>query len=139
MLYIARTMYIDDLTYSRKGKTYRRVLLRHSYREGGKTRQRNLANLSHCSEEEILAVKFALKNKNNIDFLRQISHAKTQNWKMRPSVLLHQVGKPFGINKALGGKQKAIISWAVFARLDTSRVGWEHSWPGPISAVSFWG
>ena len=119
MLYIARTMYIDDLTYSRKGKTYRRVLLRHSYREGGKTRQRNLANLSHCSEEEILAVKFALKNKNNIDFLRQISHAKTQNWKIAgPSVLLHQVTNHLGINKALGREAESnYILWQVFARL----------------------
>lgn len=112
-------MYVDDCTYNSKGKTYRRVLLRQSYRENGKTKQHNIANISGCSEEEILAIKYALKNKDNIDFLRQISQAKTQNWKIAgPSVLLHQVSKALGIHKALGlGIESSYILWQVFARL----------------------
>lgn len=112
-------MYVDDCTYKSKGKTYRRVLLRQSYRENGKTKQHNIANISHCSEEEILAIKYALKNKENIDFLRQISQAKTQNWKIAgPSVLLHQVSNTLGLNKVLGRETESkYILWQVFARL----------------------
>jgi len=79
-------MYVDDQTYTTKGKTYRRVLLRQSYRdENGKTKQHLIGNISHCDEDEILAVKYALKNRGNLDFLRQISGAKTKYWKIAPA------------------------------------------------------
>ena len=46
-------MYVDICKYKRGNKTYKRVLLREGYREGGKVKHRTLANLSHCSDEEI--------------------------------------------------------------------------------------
>jgi len=33
--------------------------LREGYREGGKVKHRTLANLSHCSDEEIEAIRIA--------------------------------------------------------------------------------
>jgi len=51
---------INDLSY------YTRVLLREGYREGGKVKHRTLANLSHCSDEEIEAIRIALKGKKQI-------------------------------------------------------------------------
>src|SRR5512147_3192970 len=63
-------MYIDDSTCTRNGKTYRRVLLRNSYRENGKVRHETLANLSACSEAEIEAIKVGFKNKNHLDTLK---------------------------------------------------------------------
>jgi predicted type IV restriction endonuclease len=44
-------------------KVYRTVLLRKSYREGKKVKKQTIANLSNCSEEEVNAISFALKNK----------------------------------------------------------------------------
>jgi len=44
-------MFIDDATFTRNGKTYRRVLLRNSYRFNGQVCHDTLANLSHCSED----------------------------------------------------------------------------------------
>ena len=35
-------------------------------REGGKVKHRTLANLSHCSDEEIEAIRIALKMKKQI-------------------------------------------------------------------------
>ena len=35
-------------------------------REGGKVKHRTLANLSHCSDEEIEAIRIALKGKKQI-------------------------------------------------------------------------
>ena len=42
-------MYVDTC----KSGKYVRHLLRESYREGGKVRHRTIANISHCSGEEI--------------------------------------------------------------------------------------
>ena len=60
MLYLVVTMHIDDQTYQRNGKTYRRALLRNSYRKNGKVHHDTVANLSLCNEEEIEVMKFAL-------------------------------------------------------------------------------
>ncbi len=51
------SMYIDISTITKNGRTYRRVLLRESYRENGKVKKRTIANLSACSEKEIAAIK----------------------------------------------------------------------------------
>jgi hypothetical protein len=63
---IVVTMYIDDQTYIVNGRTYRRVLLRNSYRRNSKVCHDTIANLSSCSNEEIEAIKFAFANKNNL-------------------------------------------------------------------------
>ncbi len=56
-------MYLD-IAKSR-GK-YVRYLLRKSFREKGKVRHRTIANLSGCTEEEIQAIRFALKYKKHL-------------------------------------------------------------------------
>jgi hypothetical protein len=37
-----------------------------AYREDGKVKHRTLGNLSHCSKQEINAIRFALKNKDRL-------------------------------------------------------------------------
>ena len=56
-------MYIDISTITKNGRTYKRVLLRESYRENGKVKKRTIANLSACSNQEIEAMKLALEHK----------------------------------------------------------------------------
>jgi hypothetical protein len=49
---------------STKGKKiYNSVLLRESYREGGKVKKRTIANLSRCTPEEIAAIRLALEHR----------------------------------------------------------------------------
>jgi len=48
------TMYVDS---SKSHGKYTRSLLRENYRECGKVKHRTIANLSHCSVEEIDAIK----------------------------------------------------------------------------------
>lgn len=48
------------------GKTYSRHLLRSSHREDGKVRHRTLGNLSGCSDEEIEAIRLALRHKGRL-------------------------------------------------------------------------
>ena len=60
------TMYIDTSKTKRGNKTYTRNLLRTSYREDGKVKHKTVLNLSISSQEEIDAIKLALKHKGNL-------------------------------------------------------------------------
>ncbi|MGQ3686024.1 MAG: hypothetical protein ACUBOA_13615 [Candidatus Loosdrechtia sp.] len=52
---------------SKKGKKiYNSTLLRESYRENGKVRKRTVANISHCTPEEVEAIKLAFQYKGNL-------------------------------------------------------------------------
>ena len=62
-------MYIDTANSKRGDKVYTRYLLRNSYRENGKVKHRTIANLGMCSDEEIAAMKLALKYKGNLTVL----------------------------------------------------------------------
>ena len=59
-------MHIDTSITRSRGKVYKRVLLRTSYREGEKVKHKTIANLSHESDETIEAIRLALKNKQDI-------------------------------------------------------------------------
>ena len=50
-------MYIDDQIIKGKKGFYRRTLLRESYRENGKVKNRTIGNISKCSASEIEAIK----------------------------------------------------------------------------------
>ena len=72
-------MYIDTSYSFQHGKSYVRYLLRESYRENGKVKHRTIANLSHCSQEEIAALKLALKYKDKLIKLGSIDEIKTKH------------------------------------------------------------
>lgn len=130
-------MHVDDQTYQRKGKTYRRALLRNSYRKNGKIHHDTIANLSMCSAEEIEAIKFALKNKKNLTSLK-IAEDKIQT-RQGMSVgavwLLYQLAKRLGVEKALGPRREAKLAlWMVISavigsvsRLSATRLAQSHA------------
>ena len=55
-------MYIAENKSPNKNgkKIYQSILLRESYREYGRVKNRTIANLSHCKPEEIAAIRLAL-------------------------------------------------------------------------------
>jgi len=131
-------MHIDDQKYQRTGRTYRRILLRNSYRKDGKICHDTIANLSKCSEEEINALKYALKNKDLIANNKLIhdSDVTTQQGLSVGAVwLLHKVAKRLGIPKALGnGRQAGLAMWLVISvvlgcvsRLSAVRLARSHA------------
>ena len=68
-------MYVDTCkTKGPNGRTYVRHLLRENYRDGKKVLHRTVANLSHCSEEEIAAVKLALRYKGDLSALQGVTN-----------------------------------------------------------------
>jgi len=113
-------MYVDSSTRTVNGKKYTRHLLRESYREKGKVRHRTLANISHCSEQEIQAIKLALKHKHNLQDLGNINeHVDIHQGVSVGAVwTLWQVSQRLGLVKALGSSQEGKRAlWQVFARV----------------------
>lgn len=99
-------MYITEvLTKTKKGAvSHRCVLLRESYREAGRVKNRTLTNLTHCDPKEVAAMRFALAHKDNLADLGSI--ADTVEIRQGRSVgavwLVYQVARRLGIEKALG-------------------------------------
>jgi transposase len=113
-------MFVDDSTYTRNGKTYRRVLLRNSYRVNGKVRHDTLANLSRSSDKDIDAIKFALKHKKHSNaFVSLPDNVKTKQGRAVGAVwVFAQLAKRLGITKALGSSRDAKLSlWLMMAAL----------------------
>jgi transposase len=134
---IVATMFIDDQRYTQSGKIYRRVLLRNSYRVEGKVHHTTIANLSQCSDEEIEAIKLALKHKGNLKRIIDVQErAKIKQGLSVGAVwVLNQLAKQLGISKALGNSREAKLTlWMVLAcvieqgsRLSATRLAKRHA------------
>jgi transposase len=113
-------MFVDSCTYSANGKKYTRHLLRESYRKDGKVRHRTIANITHCSDQEIQAIKLALRHKANLHQLGNINQdiQVQQGLAVGAVWTLWQVAQRIGLVKALGSSQHARQAlWQVFARV----------------------
>ena len=114
------TMYVDTAKSVQRGRTYVRHLLRQSYREKGKVKHRTIANLSHCSDEEIQAIKFALTHKHDLTSLVSVSRDVTleQGKSVGAVWLLYQMARRLGIYQALGTTRDGKLAlWQVIARI----------------------
>lgn len=113
-------------------------MLRTSYRVNGKVCHTTIANLSHhCTDQEIDAMKLALKHK---DHLQQLTtspsaiHTK-QTLSVGAVWALFQLAKRMGLYQALGTSQDAkLVLWMVFAtvieqgsRLSAVRLARQHA------------
>ena len=102
-----------------RGK-YTCYLLRETFREDGKIKHRTLANLSACSEEDIAAIRLALKHKNNLAALIHAAPAVAlrQGLSVGAVWLVYDMAKQLGITDALGNsKQGKLALWQVIARV----------------------
>lgn len=130
-------MHIDACTYKRGDKTYRRVLLRNSYRVNGKVHHDTIANLSHCSEQEIKALKLAFQYKGNLSKLNDMSKGMEvkQGLCVGATWVLAQVAKNLGIQKIIGNSyQSKLVLWLIISaviaqgsRLSAVRLAQQHA------------
>jgi len=114
---IVATMYIEKTNSHGKYTCY---LLRETYREDGKVKHRTIANLSHCSEEEIQAMRLALKHKDDLTELVSITDAigLRQGLSVGAVWLIFDLAKQLGIAEALGSsRQGKLALWQVIARV----------------------
>ena len=104
-------MYIDTTTSRRGNKIYVRHLLRTSYRENGKVKHKTIANLSNCPEEEIAALKLALKHKGKLHMLASLDDLDATLGKRIGAVwTLNVMAERLGITKALGTDEEAQLA-----------------------------
>jgi hypothetical protein len=113
-------MHVDSSSTTVNGKTYRRHLLRQSYREAGKVKHRTIANLSRCSPQEIEAIRLALRHK--ADLVTMIAGRATLTLRQGLSVgavwTVYDVARRLGIERALGDTRAGRLAlWQVIARV----------------------
>lgn len=108
-------MYVD----TSHRKTYTRYLLRDSFRKDGKVKHRTIASLSSCSQEEIAAIKLALKHKGDLAHLVSLKQIKTREGLRVGAVYgLKVIADRIGLTQALGNdRQGKLALWQVQARL----------------------
>ncbi|MCX7020636.1 MAG: IS1634 family transposase [Candidatus Sumerlaeota bacterium] len=117
---IVATMYVDKAKVGKGEKVYTRYLLRENYREKGKVLHRTIANLSHCSPEEIDAIRLALKHKKNLAVLGNVATDVTtrQGQSVGAVWALYVLAQRLGLCDALGSsRQGKLALWQVIARV----------------------
>lgn len=121
-------MYVDSSSRTEKGRTYTRHLIRQSYRLNGNPRHRTIANISKCSDQEIEAIRLALRHKGELAEL--IASKKPGSGSLPRSLsscqglsvgsvwLLYDMARQLGIERALGPTRQAKLAlWQVIARV----------------------
>lgn len=116
-------MFIDySKTKSASGKIYSRILLRMAYRENGKVKHKTFGNLTHCSQQEIDAIDFALKHKEKLPEI--LAHGNNPDYSSRQGLsvgsvyVVHEIAKRLGITAALGtGRNAQLALWQIIARV----------------------
>ena len=94
--------------------------LRQSYRQDSKVKHRTIANLSSCSEQEIEAMRLALKHKDDLTKLAALPDVVSVG--QGPSVaavwLIHSIARQLKITDALGNSREGKLAlWQVIARV----------------------
>ena len=119
-------MYITEvLTKTKTGQiSHRCILLRETYRENGKVKNRTLANLTHCNPQDVAALRLALQRKGALPDLTAMPEAF--ELKQGPSVgaawLVYEVARHLRIDKALGTSRAGKLAlWQVMARSSSRR------------------
>ncbi len=115
-------MYITDvLTKTKKGKiSHRCILLRESYWEDKKVKNRTIANLTHCNPKEVEAMRVALKYKDDLTVLKSLKDdvELKQGMSIGAVWVVYETARQLGIEKALEtGHEGKLALWQVIARV----------------------
>lgn len=115
-------MYISEvLTRTKKGAiSHRCILLRQSYRENGRSRNRTIANLTHCKPGELAAIRLALRHKDDLCVLGSLSQSVDlrEGQSVGSVWTVYQIAKRLGIEAALGMDRPGRLAiWQVLARV----------------------
>ncbi|MFZ1136207.1 MAG: IS1634 family transposase [Candidatus Korobacteraceae bacterium] len=104
---------------SSNGKTYESIYLRESFRQDGKVKKRDIANLSHCDPAEIAAIELALKHKGDLAVLASLDSVQLQEGASVGAVcVVAAIARRLGLNQALGSDFAGQLAlWQVIARL----------------------
>src|SRR5437899_4522662 len=113
-------MYItESVRTAPNGTAYRCVLLRQSYREGSTVKNRTIANLSHCTPQEVAAIRLALQHKDDLAVLGTLHEAPLHEGRSVGAVwVIYDMARRLGIEAALGKDVAGKLAlWQVIARV----------------------
>src|ERR1017187_10551530 len=104
---------------SSNGKTYESIYLRESFRQDGKVKKRDIANLTHCDPAEIPAIELALKHKGDLYALASLDGVQLHEGASIAAVWnAAEIAHRLAIEQALGtGFSAQLALWQVIARL----------------------
>src|SRR5271156_3697660 len=89
---------------SSNGKTYESIYLRESFRQDGKVKKRDIANLTHCDPAEIAAIELALKHKGDLAALASLDRVRLQEGASVGAVCLAaSVARRLGLDQPKNG------------------------------------
>lgn len=104
-------MYVATSKTTKNGKTYFTYMLRHSYRADGKVKHKNIGCLNTCSPSEIMAIKLALKHKENLSrFISPEEFKIKQGRSFGSAFAVCSIAKSLKIDKALGDNEQGKIA-----------------------------
>ncbi len=104
---------------SSNGKTYESIYLRESFRQDGKVKKRDIANLTHCDPTEVAAIELALKHKGDLSALASLDGVPLQEGASVGAVwAAAEVARRLALPQALGTDFAGQLAlWQVIARL----------------------
>lgn len=113
-------MYVTEtISRSKSGKVYKCVLLRESYREGKKVKNRTIAKLTGLPDAQIEALKLAFKHKDDLHLLGSLKDSVQlkKGQSVGAVYAVYELARRLGIEKALGGGRDGKLAlWQVMAR-----------------------
>ena len=96
-------MYLDTSILRKNGKVFTRHLLRTSFRDDGTVKHKTIANVSACSDQEIAALRLALKHKHNLAAVASVADLQIALGKrIGAAWVVHVLAERVGIAQALG-------------------------------------
>jgi hypothetical protein len=113
-MHIARALWPSS-----NGKTYQSIYLRESFRQDGKVKKRDIANLTHCDPAQIAAIELALKHRGDLTVLGSLDRIQLQEGASVGAVwTAAEVARRLSLPKALGPDFAGQLAlWQVIARL----------------------
>jgi len=104
---------------SSNGKIYESIYLRESFREDGKVKKRDIANLTHCDPAEIAAIELALRHKGDLAALASLDGIQLHEGASVGAVwVAAAMARRLGLDQALGTDFVGQLAlWQVIARL----------------------
>jgi hypothetical protein len=104
---------------SSNGKTYESIYLRESFRQDGKVKKRDIANLTHCDPAEVAAIELALQHKGDLAALASLDGVQLQEGASIGAVwVAAEMARRLGLEQALGTDFAGQLAlWQVIARL----------------------
>ena len=92
-------MYVTEIGSEKKGKKYQTILIRESYRQNGKVKNRTVANITQLPPELVRSIKYFLNGNENKTDISDLKNGATYEY--GGSYALKELAKEIGLDKMI--------------------------------------